>query len=190
MKSPLHILRKIYNYLICPNRRSNQAGINNLIKKGLIVGKNFYMSDGVIIDPSHIWHIEIGDDVTIAPRAYIIAHDASTKRYLNYTRVGKVKIGNKVFVGAGAIILPGVTIGDNVIIGAGSVISRDIPDGSVFAGNPAKYISTIDEFLSKKRKEWETYPCFGEEYTLRKDITDTMKKDMNSRMKDKIGYVI
>lgn len=49
----------------------------------------------------------------------ILAHDASTKRYLGYTKIGRVLIGNNVFVGAGTIILPSVAIGNNVIIGAG-----------------------------------------------------------------------
>jgi maltose O-acetyltransferase len=148
------------------------------------------MLDEVIIDYSHTWHIEIGDDVTLAPRVHILAHDASTKKHLNYTRIGKVKIGNRVFIGAGAIILPGVTIGDNVIIGAGSVVSRDIPDGIVAAGNPARFICTTDSFLQRKREEMEVSPCFGEEYTMRKNVTADMKTEMNRMMKNKIGYII
>ncbi len=160
------------------------------IKRGLTVGKNFHMLADVTIDYAHVWHIEIGDDVTLAPRVYILAHDASMKMHLNYTRIGKVKIGNRVFVGAGSIILPGVTIGSNVVIGAGSVVSRDIPDGHVAAGNPARVLCTLDAFLQKRRKEMETYPCFGEEYTLRANVTAEMKDEMNARMKDRLGYVI
>ena len=55
----------------------------------------------------------------MAPHVQILAHDASTKRYLGYTKIGRVLIGNNVFVGAGTIILPSVAIGNNVIIGAG-----------------------------------------------------------------------
>jgi maltose O-acetyltransferase len=159
-------------------------------KRGLVVGKNFHMLAEVIIDYAHVWHIEIGDDVTLAPRVHILAHDASTKMHLNYTRIGKVKIGNRVFVGAGSIILPGVTIGNDVVIGAGSVVSRDVPDGHVAAGNPARVICTIDAFLQKRRKEMELYPCFGEEYTIRRNVTAEMKSEMNARMKDRIGYVV
>jgi len=178
------VLRKIYHHVFRHDR------LKQYIKGGLIVGKNFNMLEGVSIDSSHIWHIEIGNDVTLAPRVHIVAHDASTKIHLNYTRIGKVKIGNRVFIGAGSIILPGVTIGSNVVVGAGSVISRDIPDGQVVAGNPARIICTINDFLQRKRNEMELSPCFGDEYTLRKDVTADMKNEMNTKMKDKIGYII
>lgn len=177
------ILRKLYHRIFRRNP------VKESIKRGLVVGRNFGMLGGVIIDPSHTWHIEIGDDVTLAPRVHILAHDASTKKHLNYTRLGKVKIGNRVFVGASAIILPGVTIGDDVVIGAGSVVSRDIPAGHVAAGNPARIICTIDEFLSRKREEMRKCPCFGIEYTDTRNVTANMKDEMNQRMKDRIGYI-
>jgi len=148
------------------------------------------MQKEVIIDSSHCWHIEIGDDVTLAPRVHILAHDASTQQYLNYVRLGKVKIGSRVFVGAGSIILPGVTIGNDVIIGAGSVVSRDIPDGNVAVGNPAKAVSTIDAFIAKRRAEMNNSPHFGEEYTIRKNVSNEMKKEMNEKMKNDIGYIV
>ncbi|MEN6575743.1 MAG: DapH/DapD/GlmU-related protein [Phycisphaerales bacterium] len=159
-------------------------------ERGLVVGKNFHMLADVILDYAHIWHIEIGDDVTLAPRVHILAHDASTKMHLGYTRIGKVKIGNRVFVGAGSIILPGVTIGDNVVIGAGSIVSRDIPAGQVAAGNPARIICTIDAFLQRRREEMEKFPCFSEAYTIARNVTAEMKNEMNTRMTDRIGYVV
>lgn len=159
-------------------------------RRGLVVGKNFNMQKEVIIDSSHTWHIEIGDDVTLAPRVHILAHDASTQQYLNYVRLGKVKIGSRVFVGAGSIILPGVTIGDDVIIGAGSVVTRDIEGGHVAAGNPAKIVSSMDTFVTKRRNEMNSSPCFGEEYTIRKNVSDEMKKEMNEKMINGIGYIV
>ena len=73
-----------------------------------------------IIDPGHCWLISVGDRVTLAPRVHILAHDASLKETLGYTKIGRVKIGNDVFIGANTTILPGVTIGDKVVIGANS----------------------------------------------------------------------
>jgi maltose O-acetyltransferase len=178
------ILRKIYNKCFRRNR------LKKLIRRGLVVGKNLSIQGEVIIDESHCWHITIGDDVTLADRVHILSHDASIKKHLNYTKVGKVKIGNRVFIGASSIILPGVTIGDDVIVGAGSVVTRDIPDRVVSAGNPARVICSLDDFLSRKKTEMEIFPCFGEEYTLRKNVTDEMKMEMNQKMKDKFGYVI
>ena len=81
--------------------------------------------------PSHCWLISIGDNVTLAPYSQILAHDASTYNFIKYTKISDVTIGNNVFIGAGAIILPNVKIGDNVIIGAGSVVTKDIPNNSV-----------------------------------------------------------
>jgi maltose O-acetyltransferase len=163
--------------------------LDELRKLGLVTGRNFQMQPGVYIDRNHCWHISIGDNVTIAPHACIFAHDASTKMHLGYTRIGKVEIGDRVFIGAAAIILPGVKIGNDVVIGAGSVVSGDIPDNVVAYGNPAKVIGATDEWIERKRNEMTSVPCFGEEYTLRRNVDDTMKSDMNERMIDRIGYV-
>lgn len=60
--------------------------------------------------------------------------------------VKPIKVGNNVFIGYGAVILPGVTIADNVVIGARSVVTKDIPQNSVVAGVPARVIKTMDEY--------------------------------------------
>ena len=67
--------------------------------------------------------------------------------------MGAVKIGNNVFIGYGAIILPGVNIGNDVVIGAGSVVSKDVPSGSIVAGVPAKVIKTTEEFIESIKDE-------------------------------------
>ena len=72
--------------------------IDKLKKRGLKVGNNFKAIGQNIIDPSHCWHIEIGDNVVMAPRAHILAHDASTGLFNGYTKIANVKIGNNVFV--------------------------------------------------------------------------------------------
>ena len=153
------------------------------------MGKNFWMGPGCIIDDSLCWLIRIGDDVTLAPNVHILAHDASTRRFLNYARIGKVTIGDRVFLGAGAIVLPGVRVGNNVIIGAGSVVSHDIPDGKLAAGVPARVVCTVEEFLARKRLEMEVCPCFGEEYTIRKEITAEKKAEMLRKI-DRFGYLV
>ena len=62
-----------------------------LISMGMKVGKNFGRLHGVILDPSHCWLIEIGDNVTMAPRVHVLCHDASTKVHWDIQRSGKVK---------------------------------------------------------------------------------------------------
>lgn len=108
-----------------------------LISMGMQVGKNFKRLNGVILDPGHCWLIEIGNNVTMAPRVHVLCHDASTKAFLNYTKIGRVSIGDNVFFGAESIVLPGVTIDSNVVIGANSTITRYIPENSVAVGSPA-----------------------------------------------------
>jgi maltose O-acetyltransferase len=159
-------------------------------RAGAVIGERVNIQGGVVIDPSHACHIEIGDDVTLATRVHILAHDASTKRYLGFTRLGKVKIGNRVFIGGLSIILPGVAIGDDVVIGAGSVVCRDIPSGSVAAGNPAKVICSIQDFLDRRKKEMEIYPRFGIEYTDEVDVNHKLGGEMNQAMKDRFGYIL
>ncbi|WP_309487204.1 DapH/DapD/GlmU-related protein [Bacillus sp. ISL-4] len=161
-----------------------------LVKAGLKVGKNFNKQDGCLIDYSHCWLISIGDNVTFAPRVQVLAHDASTKMHLGYTKIGRVIIGEKTFVGAGSIILPGVTIGKNVIIGAGSVVSRDIPDNSVAVGSPASVVDTTKNYINRqkiKMKDAPVYPAKG--WTIGGGISEGNKQKMNEALKDKIGYV-
>ena len=131
------------------------------------MGSNFTRMSGVIIDPSHCWHISIGKDVILAPNVHILAHDASTKPFLNYTRIANVSIGNRVFIGAGAIILPGVTIGDDVVIGSGSVVSKNIPTNSVAVGSPARIICTLDEYIEKEKQKMNDENLFDRDFTLR-----------------------
>jgi maltose O-acetyltransferase len=160
-----------------------------LVKGGLVVGKNFGRMHGTILDPSHVWLISIGDNVTLAPRVIVLAHDASTCHHLGYARIGIVNIGNNVFVGAGSVILPNVRIGDNSIIGANSTVSRDIPANVVAAGSPAKIVCSIEEYKKKNLDLMKLRPCYGEEFTLRGKISDAAKQKMREELKDGFGFV-
>lgn len=107
---------------------------------------------------------------------------------MNYTKIGKVKIGDNVFIGAESVVMPGVTIGDNVIIGANSTVTKDIPANTVAAGSPAHVICTLEEYLSKNKKTMENAPVYGEDYTLRGNLTSEKKKQMIDELEGKIGY--
>lgn len=160
-----------------------------LISMGMKVGKNFGRLHGVILDPSHCWLIEIGDNVTMAPRVHVLAHDASTKQFLGYTKLGRVTIGDNVFIGAESVILPGVTIGNNVIIGANSTVTKDIPDNVVVAGTPARVICTLEEYLNKEKEDMKVSPIYGEEYTLRQNVSMELRMKQKEELQNKKGYI-
>ena len=160
-----------------------------LISMGMKVGKNFNRLHGVILDPGHCWLIEIGDNVTMAPRVHILCHDASTKTFLNYTKIGRVTIGDNVFIGAESVVLPGVTIGNNVVIGANSTVTHDVPDNTVVAGSPARVLCTLEEYLEKDKSRMETAPCYGEEYTLRQNVPMEKRMPQKEELNGKIGYI-
>lgn len=160
-----------------------------LISMGMRVGTNFKRLNGVILDPGHCWLIEIGDNVTLAPRVHILCHDASTKLFLNYTKIGRVTIGNNVFIGAESVVLPGVSIGDNVIVGANSTVTKSIPANSVVVGSPARIICSTEEYLNKEKQRMSNAPCYGEEYTLRQNVSMEKRMKQKEELKEGIGYI-
>ncbi len=110
-------------------------------------GKEFYMNfDCVILD---VAEVIIGDNVMCGPKVQLLTATHSvdaTERNFSGTELGKpITIGNRVWIGAGVIVCPGVTIGDEAVIGAGSVVTRDIPSGVFAAGNPCKVIKKIGD---------------------------------------------
>jgi maltose O-acetyltransferase len=103
------------------------------------LGANVFLNfNCVILD---VVEVAIGDGTQIGPAVQI--YSADHPRDLSVRRGGlefgrPVRIGKNVWMGGGAIILPGITIGDNAIVGAGSVVTRDVPAGATVAGNPAR----------------------------------------------------
>ncbi|MFQ6573468.1 sugar O-acetyltransferase [Pseudomonas sp. UM16] len=103
------------------------------------LGSNVFMNfNCVILD---VCPVSIGDDCQIGPAVQIYAadHPLDPKVRRSGLESGRpVKIGSNVWIGGGAIILPGVTVGDNAVIGAGSVVTRDVPARATVVGNPAR----------------------------------------------------
>jgi maltose O-acetyltransferase len=122
------------------------------LRRGLKLGKNVYVDDSVYIDHEFCWLVTIGDDSVLSVNVIILCHDASSARHTGHHKVGKVNIGCGTFIGAGTVILPGVSIGNNVIVGAGSVVTNNIPDNSVAVGNPARVIESISTFVEKNQR--------------------------------------
>lgn len=148
--------------LFYPNNYDSQTYINYIRKHGGVIGDEcvFYDPINIKIDTTSCMFLEMGNNVQITSGCRIILHDYS------YSVLGnafhdlpraqrKTIIGNNVFVGMGSILLMGCNIGDNVIIGAGSVVRGTVESNSVYAGNPARKICTLEEHYLKCRKNFE-----------------------------------
>lgn len=151
----IHLVRKI----ILGNKASSEDFINSLRSKGAEIGKgvNIYSPNHTYIDEAFPFMLCIGDNVNITLGVHILNHDYSwsvlkSKYNTVLGGVGKVSIGNNVFIGVNSTILMNTKIGDNVIIGAGSVVHGRIPSNCVVAGNPAKIICSLEEYLQKRKK--------------------------------------
>lgn len=157
---------------------------------GLRLGRNVFVAGGTHLDPDFCWLIDIGDDTVVSLGAMVLAHDASTRRQTGYTRVARVRIGARVFIGAHAIVLPGVTIGDDAIVGAGSVVRHDVPPGTVVAGNPARPIAGVEEYADRHRERMAGRPRWPKQgWTVAGGITEVHKQAMREALNDGEAYI-
>jgi maltose O-acetyltransferase len=108
-----------------------------------IGARSFVNYDAVMLD---VCAIEIGADVQIAPRVQLLTADhplEAAPRRAGVESGRPVRIGDGVWLGAGVIVLPGVTIGENTVVGAGAVVTRDLPAGVLAVGNPARVVRAL-----------------------------------------------
>src|ERR1700676_1327136 len=127
---------------------------NDVVHDGIRIriGNRNYFNRNVMIDANGL--IEIGDENMFGPNVYItdsnhrFGHSLAPGEYTMV--VGKVKIGNRCWIGANAAILKDVELGDGCVVGAGAVVTRRVAPGTVVAGVPAKLLVTRDE---------STWPC-------------------------------
>lgn len=160
------------------------VSVTALRKMGVSIGKDvhIYSSAHVFIDENFPWMLTIGNHVHITNGCHILCHDYSWIVGKNYYHnvvggVGKVSIGNNVFIGTEAVILMNTEIGDNVIIGAGSVVSGKIPSNCVVAGAPAKQIMTLDEYWERRqKKQYEEASTIVKEYYKRYGVVPPKEK--------------
>ena len=193
MKKIFRFLKKLFKRTFAKHHTENSDPFASLEAKGLKIAESskrkMYSPWG--IDKNFPWLIEIGEECTISTNVFIIAHDASTSSAIGYSKVGRITIGNRVYIGHNSTILCGVSIGDNAIIGANSLVNRDVPANTVYAGNPAKYICSFEEYRSKREKEFEKVPCFDHNwYYWSKQASAEERAEMYEQMKEsRIAYI-
>ena len=105
MKYILKMVSRLYHHILDKKRKRY---IEDLKRKGLKLGKNVHIIEVFFFDPAHCFLISIGDNCTICPNVRLIAHDASTKSFLDYTRIGKIDIKENCFIGDSVTVLPNV----------------------------------------------------------------------------------
>ncbi|MBR6073152.1 MAG: acyltransferase [Bacilli bacterium] len=141
------------------DRRNKYIKKHNIFKE---MGENvFYQPRFIPSDPKLI---KIHNNVIITSGVTFVTHDIFDMG-INYMNKDKqvptlykpIEIMDNVFIGCNSIILGGVKIGNNVVIAAGSVVTKDVPDNSVVAGNPAKVIETFGEYLEKRYNSYHSY---------------------------------
>ena len=154
-------MTRAYNSTVESERDVRRAILNRLLGKmspvidieppfrcdygfNIFLGDNFYANFGVVM--LDCAPITIGDNVLLAPNVQLYAahHPLDPIERLTLRELASpITIGNNVWIGGNAIVLPGVTIGDNSIIGAGSVVTKDIPANVVAVGNPCRVIREL-----------------------------------------------
>lgn len=173
MKWIKRLIKKIL-YMCIGDKNDPIRRVEELKRNGMDIGENVHIYNS-FIDSKYYSLIEIGNNVTIT-NATILAHDASTKKFIGYTRVGKVIIGNNVFIGYGSIILPETVIGNDVIIGAGTVVKGIVPSNSVIVGNPWRILCETQDYIIKNKKVLNEDTIFDVNLDLEK-----MKYELNTK---------
>ena len=157
----MKILNIIYRKLFI---RTFKQKREYLIKKGAKIGANTRILSSIESFGTEPYLIEVGENCLLSTNITLITHDGGISVLNNLNafgqrmdKLGRIKIGNNVFIGKGATIMPGVTIGDNVIIGLGSIVTKNVESNSVVCGIPAKKIKTIEEYkISIENKVYPT----------------------------------
>lgn len=124
---------------------------------GANIGNNCSFVGRNISFSSEPYLITLGDNVRVSFDVAFVTHDGGThvlrNEIPNASLYGTITVGDNVFIGARAIIMPNVKIGNNCIIGAGSIVTKDVEDGTIVAGIPAKKICLVEEYKNKHKDE-------------------------------------
>lgn len=143
----LHKLKLLYY-------RFFKSGVDYARFLGVKVGEQCYIASDVHFS-SEPYLIEIGSHVAVTQGVMLHTHGGGrvARRYISdFDIFGRVKICDYAYIGSSAQIMPGVTIGEGSLVAAGSIVTRSVPAGVVVAGNPAKNVCTVEEYIKRNKK--------------------------------------
>jgi len=143
-----------------PVHFTSQVVAPERITLGRRSARSFAVSGGCYIQALN--GIEIGDDVLFAPGVKIISANHRPGDLDHHDPAPPVRIGDRCWIGANAVILPGVTLGRGVVVGAGAVVTRSFPDGVVIAGVPARTVRHLEDVPGKEPENSAPAPAAAE----------------------------
>lgn len=157
---------------------------------GMHIGSDVLLPDSTWVDTSHCFLISIGDHCGFGDGCLLLAHDAQMDEYLDAARIGRIVIHESSHIGARSIILPGVEIGPRTVVGAGSVVAKSLPPDSVCAGNPARVICSLDEYLAKQRARLEVAPTFDYAHYDVRALTPERRDELVAACESGIAFIV
>ncbi len=142
----MKIISRLKKFFSSPETYARQIGVN-IGERCRFNGHPNWGSEPWLVTLEN--HVEISSNVSFVTRdggTWVFRH---LEKYKDVKRFGLINIKDNCFIGTHSIILPNVTIGPNSIIGAGSVVTKDIPEGCVYAGVPAQFICSTKDYAEK-----------------------------------------
>jgi len=157
---------------------------------GMHIGEDVWLPSSTWIDTAHCHLISIGDHTGFGEECMILAHDAQMDEFLDAARIGRVIIHESCHIGARCVVLPGVELGPRTIVGACSVISKSLPADSVCAGNPAKLLCSLDEYLERHRERLVELPNFSYEHYDTRALTPERRAELVRAVARQDAYIV
>lgn len=176
----MNFIKKIFDFF---SHRQNPVKFAKKI--GVNIGRNCSITSPQIWGTKP-WLITIGDNTTISFDCAFITHDGATRvikrkeKYKDVVKFGKINIGRNCFIGARSIIMPNVTIGNSCIIAAGSVVTKDIPNGEVWGGTPAKFIEKVEDYAENLLSKMPKYDVDNYKINKKQEVLKMLEQKNES----------
>lgn len=161
------LINKFYWHVIAsPEKEARHLGVK--IGENCLISTRYWSSEPYLITIGN--HVQVTDCVSFHTHG---GGNSIRKEHPEFDAFGKIIIEDWAYIGAWSHIMPGVTIGEGALVAAGSVVTKSVPSNTVVGGNPAKYISTTDEYIERNLK-----------YNIGRKLTKKEKREALLSMKD------